>query len=159
MKLTIRKGNIDDVPIVYDLIMELAIFEKEADAVENSIEQLKNDGFGEKAFYKLLIAENEKQEVLGMALYYYGYSTWKGKLLYLDDLVIREAYRKRGIGTKLISKLFEIAREEKMKFVKWEVLDWNKPAIKLYKKLNARLDDSWIACKFDETQIKNFPKL
>lgn len=159
MSIIIRKGTIDDVPVVHDLIVELAIFENEPNAVDNTIEQLKADGFGEKPFYHLLIAENEEKETLGMALYCYGYSTWKGKLLYLDDLVIKEKHRRKGIGTKLISKLFEIARKEKMKFVKWEVLDWNEPAIKLYKKLNARLDDSWIACKFDETQIKNFPKL
>jgi len=159
MNVIIRKGTIDDVPIVHELIVELAIYENEPDAVDNTIAQLKEDGFGEKPFYKLLIAENEAQETLGMALYCYGYSTWKGKLLYLDDLIVREKYRRNGIGTKLISKLFEIAREEKMKFVKWEVLDWNEPAINLYKKLNARLDSEWIACKFDETQIKNFPKL
>jgi len=150
----IRLAKREDAPTCHDLIMELAIFEKAPEKVSNTLAQFTEDGFGKKPIYHLYVAEwNATKEVVGMALFVIGYSTWKGKMLYLDDLVVREAYRGNGIGRALIDKLFEYAQENEVKIVKWQVLDWNEPAIKFYKKLNMTLDAEWIDCKMQEKGI------
>ncbi len=148
MNYTIRPAKIEDAPACYQLIKELAIFEKEPDQVTNTLEQFTKDGFGEEPIYKMLVAEwTPTQQVVGMALFVIGYSTWKGKLLYLDDLVVNEEYRGKGIGATLVEALFDYAQNNAIKIVKWQVLNWNTPAIEFYKKLNMTLDDQWIDCK------------
>ncbi len=144
--IIIRAGTEKDLPDVLDMIVELAIFEKEESAVENTIEMLRENGFGEQPVYHLLIAERAGK-TLGMAMYYYCHSSWKGKMLYLDDLVVREAYRREGLGTLLIKKLFKVGEQNKVKGIKWEVLDWNTPAVNLYKKIGMRIEDQWWSCK------------
>jgi len=154
MEFTIRKATREDAFAAHQLIVELAVFEKAPNAVTNSIEQFTKDGFGENPLYNLIVAENNNKEIVGMALYFYAYSTWKGKMLYLDDLIVTKSCRNKGIGKKLIDELFVIAKANDVKIVKWEVLDWNKPAVEFYEKLGAKIDKEWWACKFYEHQIE-----
>ncbi len=156
MNITIRKATKEDAAKAHQLIIDLAIFENEPAVVSNTLEQFIEDGFGDQPAYHLIVADDASTGVVGMALYVFSYSTWKGKMLYLDDLVVNEKYRGKGIGSLLIEQLFKIAKEEAVKIIKWEVLDWNEPAINLYKKLGAVFDDQWLACKFYEDQISTF---
>jgi len=158
IKFTIRKATKADAAAAHQLIVELAVFEKEPDAVTNTVEQFTEDGFGEKPIYSLIVAESEEKQIVGMALYFYAYSTWKGKMLYLDDLIVTETWRHKGIGKKLVDELFVIAKQNNAKIVRWEVLDWNAPAIEFYKKLGAKIDKEWWACKFYESQIEQLSK-
>jgi GNAT superfamily N-acetyltransferase len=152
MTFTIRKGNQADFPAILDLIKALALFENAPEQVTNTVAQMKE----EQALFNTFVVENEQGKVIAMMLYYYVYYTWVGKSLYLDDLYVQEAYRGNGLGKKLLKKLFEEARKNKCKRVRWQVLDWNKPAIDFYKKLGATLDGEWINCDFDTDKITNF---
>ena len=153
--VTIRKGNIEDLSQVLDLIKELAAYEKALDQVDNTLERMEEDGFGEQPVFELLVAEEEGR-ILGMALYYYRYSTWKGKCFYLEDLVVREAERNRGIGRLLFDALIKEAQSAEVQLITWQVLDWNEPAIGFYKKLGAYFDNEWINCKLTYEQIQNY---
>lgn len=120
---------------------------------------LLEDGFGEHSIYRVFVAEEAASgDIIGMALYYTAYSTWKGRLLYLDDLVVTEKYRQYGIGRKLIHAVLNEARENKVEQIRWQVLDWNTPAIEFYKKLGARLDPSWINCSMTKQEIADYLK-
>lgn len=141
--MNIREGREADVPVLLQLIRELAIFEKEPDAVVVSEEELLQDGFGEHPLYGLFVAEVEGA-VVGISLYYYRYSTWKGKCLYLEDLIVTEKHRGKGIGKALFAKTLDKAREEGCRKMNWQVLDWNTPAIEFYKDFNASLDPEWL---------------
>lgn len=155
MNFIVRKGEKKDASACYELIKELALFEKEPDAVKNTLEQFTIDGFGAEPVFQLFVAEAE-EKVVGMALYFTAYSTWKGKMLYLDDLVVNINYRAFGIGSALIKALMKRAKELDAKIVKWQVLNWNEPAIEFYKKMDMTFDNSWIECKFYEEDIERF---
>ena len=155
--MTIRKGTPTDLPEVLELIRELALFERAPEEVTNTLEQLEKDGFGEKPSYQLLVATVDNQ-VVGMALYFIKYSTWKGKGIYLDDLIVTEKFRGRGIGKRLFDAVVKEAAEINAKQLHWQVLDWNTPAIDFYKKYEAKLEGEWIDCKLDADQIRNFGK-
>ncbi len=155
MDYTIRKGNPDDVPAAYRLIEELAEYEKAGHEVENSPEQMLEDAFGKKSFFEFFVAEHQKQ-VVGMALYYINYSTWKGKCIYLDDLVVSEKHRRKGIGKLLFDALITKARDMQVKRLIWQVLTWNEPAIEFYKKINAKFDREWYTCRLTEEDIKHY---
>ena len=127
--IKIRKGIKSDLPFVLDLIKELADYEKALSEVDINLTQLENDGFGNKSVFSFIVAERNNQ-IVGMALYYTKYSTWKGKCLFLEDLIVREKYRKSGIGSKLFNEVIRTAKSKKMKRVMWQVLDWNQPANK-----------------------------
>ncbi len=165
--VTIRKAVKADAQTAHQLIRELAIFEKAAAQHTLSLADFIRDGFGEKPIYHLLVAEASEtdttgqttKKVVGICLFYFGYSTWKGKKLYLDDLVITEAYRRLGIGQKMVNALMEIAQQEQVNHVRWHVLDWNEPAIKFYQKLNMKLEADWITCKFEKQQIADYKPL
>ena len=139
----IREGRPEDVPAVMGLIHELALFERAPEEVINTTEQLLKDGFGEQPLYGLYVAEY-REKTIGMALFYYRYSTWKGKVLYLEDLYVQPEHRNKKVGTLLLKVLAQRARQEKCQRMQWQVLDWNEPAIKFYKKLGATLDNEWI---------------
>lgn len=151
----IRDGKVDDLEAAFKLIQELAVFEKAPDAVENTVERMIKDGFGEKPVFAFFVAE-EEGEIIGLALYYYSYSTWKGKYLYLEDLIVTKAYRARGIGKKLFDAIIFKAKEEGVSLVGWQVLNWNEPAINFYKKLGASLYPEWINCRLHKEQIEEY---
>lgn len=144
----IRRGERADVPVLFELIQELAAYERAAHEVTNTPEQLARDGFGENPLFGVLVAEVEGV-VVGMSLYYFRYSTWKGKRLYLEDLIVKPAYRGLGLGTQLLDATVEEARQTACSGLMWQVLDWNEPSIKFYEKYGARLDGEWINCHLD----------
>lgn len=154
MQVNIRRGTKKDLPTVWRLIKELAEYEKAPHEVTLTLEQFEQDGFGERPLYEFLVAEEENQ-IVGMALFYFAYSTWKGKMIYLDDIIVTQEYRRKGIGKKLMDALINYAKEAGAKQLRWHVLTWNTPAINFYKKYNANLDPEWITCKLTEQQIKN----
>ena len=153
MEITIREGTAKDIPTIFKLIKELALYEKAPDEVITNEEQMYEDGFGENAIFKFIVAEVDN-EVIGMALYYWKYSTWKGKGIYLDDIVVTEKFRRKGIGKLLMDEIIKIAAREKANKLEWQVLDWNEPAINFYKKYNVEFDGEWINCKLTKDQLE-----
>jgi len=153
--MTIRKGKKEDLSQVLELIEELAEYEKASHEVEITLSQLEEDGFGENPVYEFFLAEAENQ-VVGMALFYFRYSTWKGKAVYLEDLVVRESARGKGYGQMLLDAIVAEAKRTNSKQVRWQVLDWNEPAINFYKKLGADLDEEWVNCTLNAEQIENY---
>ncbi len=151
---SIRKGERKDLSRLLELIQELAIYENAPDAVTNTLELLEEDGFGAKALYRFFVAENSKQEVIGIALFYPKYSTWKGRGLYLDDIVVTERYRRMGVGKLLFDAVVKTAQEEKARLLWWQVLDWNTPAIEFYKKYNANIEGGWLNCVLQKDQLE-----
>lgn len=142
---TIRKGIKSDLPQVLELIKELALFEKAPHEVDNTIQRMEEDGFGDNPIFDFFVAE-KGEKILGISIYYFRYSTWKGKRLYLEDLVVQEAQRGSGIGKLLFEKTIAQAKLDNCTGMMWQVLDWNEPAIDFYKKYNARFEDEWVNC-------------
>lgn len=153
--MDIRKGTKQDLPQALQLIHELAEYEMAAHEVEVTLEQLEQDGFGENPVYEFFVAV-EENEIKGIALFYYRYSTWKGKAIYLEDLVVKESERGKGYGQLLLDAIIHEAKRTNSKQVRWQVLDWNEPAIKFYEKLGASLDEEWINCTLSAEQIENY---
>lgn len=153
--LIIRKGRKEDLHAVLELIRELALFEKAPEQVTNTLEAMEIDGFGEKPVFGLHVAELNR-EIVGMALYFVKYSTWKGKGLYLDDLIVTEKHRGKGIGTKLLRAYLTVAKEINANQAHWQVLDWNTPAIELYEKMGATIEKEWLDCKLTSQQIREY---
>lgn len=143
MDCTIRKATKEDLPEVLALVTELAVYEKAGHEVTITLQELEKDGFGENPLYWIILAENENG-ILGMSFYYIRYSTWKGRCLYLEDLVVKEEYRGQKVGKVLFEETIKAAKEMNAKLMTWQVLDWNEPAINFYKKFNAELDEEWI---------------
>jgi GNAT superfamily N-acetyltransferase len=153
--MNIRKGRIDDMPAVLGLIKELATFEKEPNAVVVTIADLERDGFGESPLFHTFIAE-ENEEIVGMALYYYRYSTWKGKTIHLEDLIVKEEKRGSGLGFKLYSEVIAQGKCDGVRRIEWNVLDWNTPAIEFYEKSGAKVFKDWLVAQMDEKGIEAF---
>lgn len=151
----IRDATIEDMPGVLALIEELAIYEKEPDAVEITVEDLKRDGFGEKPAFHCFIAEIAGN-IAGIALVYPRYSTWKGVALHLEDLVVSQKYRGKGLGKALLSEVIKYGHALGVKRVNWEVLDWNEPAIKFYELNGASVLRAWNVVQLDEQGIANY---
>jgi len=143
----IRTGRKEDVPALMSLIHDLAKFEKSPESVLLTEAELLRDGFADNPLYEVLVAEIDEQ-VVGMALTYYCYSTWKGKYLYLEDLIIKDTFRQKGIGGKLFEALIAKVKSEGLRQMGWQVLDWNEPAIKFYEKYKATLDPEWLNGRF-----------
>jgi GNAT superfamily N-acetyltransferase len=143
MKTIIRRAVKDDCKAMMDLIHELALYEKAPEQVTVPFNHFVESGFGEKPVWWAFVAE-EEGVVIGFALYYIRYSTWKGQRLYLEDLLVTEKKRGKGIGGLLFDRLIEECKEKKFSGMMWQVLDWNEPAINFYKKYNASLDGEWI---------------
>lgn len=154
MEIQIRKGVETDLPAVHALVRELALYEKAPEEVKTSPEQYAQDGFGERAFFEFFVAEHPEEGVVGIAFFYFGYSTWKGKLLYLDDLVITERWRKKGLGHQLLKQLCDYGVQHNVQQMRWQVLDWNQPAINLYQKIGADLSGEWVNCYFTRAQME-----
>ena len=148
MNIEIRRGRAEDIPRVYDLICELAAYENAREQVETTPEILLRDGFGDEPLYQLLVAQNSSH-VVGMALSYFRYSTWKGKRLYLEDLVVTEAARGQGVGTLLLKATIDLARQTDCSGLMWQVLDWNESAIAFYQKFGVRIETEWNTVHLD----------
>jgi GNAT superfamily N-acetyltransferase len=140
MNAVIRKGTPDDLPAVYDLVVELSIYEKEPEAVTASPADYQRDFAA--GIFDFLVAEVEAK-VVGMALYYMTYSTWKGRMMYLEDFIVKEPFRGKGLGKKLFEVFLDEARRQEARLIKWQVLHWNDPAINFYRKYNAILEKEW----------------
>ncbi|MCF6182257.1 GNAT family N-acetyltransferase [Lutibacter sp.] len=157
MNFIIRKGEKKDMPSVLKLINELAIFEKEPKAVEVSITDLENHGFGIAPLFKTFVAEKNK-EIVGMALFYPRYSTWKGPTIHLEDLIVAKEMRGLNIGTALYKKVLTYAYKKNVRRVEWVVLDWNTPAINFYKKSGAIVLRDWDTAQITRKEIANYLK-
>ncbi len=157
MDIVLREATANDMPQVRKLVEGLALFEKAPEEVTVSLNEFINDGFGDNPFYKCTVAESNNK-IIGFCLYYVAYSTWKGRIVYLDDLFVNEEYRKHGIGKKLIDSVIYYAKEIQANQVRWSVLEWNENAINFYKKLGVAFDAEWIQCKMNKEQIKNYTK-
>ena len=138
-EIKIRVGVKSDLSDILKLIKELAEYEKAPAEVEVTVAEMENWGFGKDKLFDFFVAE-KNNIIVGLALYYYKYSTWKGKCLFLEDIIVTEKMRGEGIGKLLFDKVIEVAKEKKVRRMEWQVLEWNEPAIKFYKKYNATLD-------------------
>ncbi len=147
-----RKMIAQDVPAAFNLVVELAIYEKAPEQVTTNIEKMLADGFGEKPIFEGFIAE-ENNVILGIAIYYIRYSTWKGKCIYLEDIVVTESYRGKGIGKVLFESVMKATLEQNAALLTWQVLDWNEPALNFYRKYQANLDGEWINGKLLKDDI------
>lgn len=145
MEIKIRKAVKEDCPRILELVKELATYEKAPNEVTVSYEHFEKSGFGSRPVWWAIVAEVDGV-VQGFALYYIRFSTWKGQRMYLEDIVITEALRGKGLGKLLFDKLISEAKRRKLQGIMWQVLDWNEPAINFYKKYNARFDPDWINC-------------
>ncbi len=139
----LRRGEERDLPQVLGLIGELAAYERAPEAVTNTLEMLRHDGFGPAPIFGFFVLESGA-EIIGLALFYTAYSTWKGRMLYLEDLVVTEAARRGGHGRRLFDAVVAEALRTGAQRLKWQVLDWNEPAIGFYKRLGANLDGEWL---------------
>ena len=153
--MNIRKGEKKDMKAVLELIQELATFEKEPNAVVVTVADLERDGFGDYPLFHTFVAE-VNQGIVGIALYYYRYSTWKGKTIHLEDLIVKEKMRGSGLGFALYSKIIEQGKIDKVRRIEWAVLDWNTPAIDFYIKSGAKVLDDWRVAQMDENGINKF---
>lgn len=155
MEFTIRKGRIEDCESYLKLIQELADYEKAPDEVSITIENLEQEGFGIDAIFGSFTAL-QGNEVIGMAIYYEKYSTWKGRSLYLEDLIVTEDKRGIGAGKALFEAVMLEAKIRNCGRMEWQVLDWNQPAIDFYKSYGADLDPTWINGRFQKKQLQKF---
>ena len=153
--MTIRKGNPEDMQAVLGLIQELAAFEKEPDAVLITVDDLIRDGFGEVPLFQVFVAEVDS-EIVGIALYYYRYSTWKGRTIHLEDLVVKDKMRGTGVGYALYSEIIKQGKKDKVRRIEWNVLDWNTPAIEFYEKSGAKVLGDWRVAQMSEDAINYF---
>ncbi|TDB66757.1 GNAT family N-acetyltransferase [Arundinibacter roseus] len=146
MNITTRHGTREDIPAVFELVKELAVYEKALDQVSNTVDRMTQDY--EQNLFDFYIAESEGKAV-GLALFYFRYSTWKGKRLYLEDIIITETMRGNGIGKILFDAVVKAAHETNCTGMMWQVLDWNTSAVGFYRKYGTRFDDEWLNCHLD----------
>lgn len=153
--MNIRQATTNDMSDVLALIQELATFEKEPDAVEVTVEDLIKNGFGEHPLFNVLVAELDNH-IIGMALFYNRFSTWKGRTIHLEDLIVTESARGTGAGYALYKEVMNIAKATGVRRVEWVVLNWNDPAINFYKKSGATVLEDWYTVQMDQNGIEQF---
>jgi GNAT superfamily N-acetyltransferase len=152
--IIIRAGKKEDLPQVLELVKELAEYERAPEQVTNTVAMMEEDGFGPHPVYGVFVAE--KGDVLvGISIYYYRYSTWKGKRLYLEDIIVTEKERGNGIGKLLFDCTLRKTLEDSCTGMVWQVLDWNEPALNFYRKYGAAFDAAWVNCALEAEQISN----
>src|SRR5215831_9330667 len=155
MDIHIRKAERSDCKAMLTLIKELATFEREPQAVITSVESMERDGFSDRKIFDAIVAEREN-ELVGLAVFYTCYSTWKGRIIYLDDLNVTEKMRGKKIGKLLLDEVARIAKEAGANQLRWHVLDWNETAINFYKNYHAEFDEHWTTCKLTREQLEKF---
>lgn len=155
MSFNIRLGEKKDMPSVLDLIIELAVFEKEPDAVEITLADLVRDGFSEKSMFKVFVAEQDNK-IIGIALFYERYSTWKGRTIHLEDLIVTKNKQKIGAGKALYSAVLKYAYDNNFSRVSWEVIDWNTNAIDFYKSTGATYLNDWSVVQMNKENLEKF---
>ncbi len=155
MNILVRECVPKDMSQVLALIKELAVFENSPNEVEITVETLIKEGFGEDPLFTCFVAEIN-EEIVGMALIYYRFSTWKGRTIHLEDLIVKEKMRSHGIGKALYTKVITYAYEKKVKRIEWAVLDWNEGAIRFYERSGAKVMKNWYITHMEETGIKNY---
>jgi GNAT superfamily N-acetyltransferase len=153
--MIIRTGEKKDLPQALELIRELAEYERALSEVTNTVAMMEVDGFGKQPIFGFFVAE-EKHQMVGLSLYYFRYSTWKGKRLYLEDIIVTKSHRGKGIGKQLFEATMQKALEENCTGMMWQVLDWNQPSIEFYKRYNTRFDQEWINCHLEAEQIRSY---
>ena len=153
--MIIRIATKNDMPSVLELIQELATFEKEPDAVVVTVDDLVRDGFSENPLFQCFVAEVDN-EIIGMALFYYRFSTWKGKTIHLEDLIVKESKRGTGAGFALYKEIIKQGKAENVRRIEWNVLDWNTPAIDFYEKSGAKVLGDWRVVHMDDKGIEQF---
>lgn len=151
--ITIRLGRKEDLPRTLELVKELAEYERAAHEVINTVELMEKDGFGPNPIFGFFVAE-DKDRIIGISLYYWRYSTWKGKRLYLEDIVVTHSERGKGAGKLLFERTMHHALDENCSGMLWQVLDWNEPAINFYKKYGSKMDDEWINASLEKEQLE-----
>lgn len=154
---TIRRGTKADLPRTLELINELALYEKAPQEVTNTIARMEEDGFGANPVFGFFVAETDRG-IVGISVYYYRYSTWKGKRLYLEDIVVTEKERGNGLGKLLFDRTMQQCLDDECTGMMWQVLDWNGPAINFYKKYYAKMDYEWVNCNLEASQLKELLK-
>jgi len=140
---------------VLALIQELAVYERAPDAVTNTLEMMRRDGFGPAPIFGFFVLENG-DDLVGLALFYTAYSTWKGRMLFLEDLVVTEAARRGGYGRQLFDAVVAEAQRTGAQRLKWQVLDWNEPAIAFYKKLGATIESEWLNGNLSAEKLRDY---
>tara|TARA_R110002153_G_scaffold63675_6_gene170733 strand:- start:1407 stop:1889 length:483 start_codon:yes stop_codon:yes gene_type:complete len=155
MSCKIRVAQREDMKQVLQLIQELATFEKKDDAVEVSVQDLEEDGFGKQKLFHCFVAE-KNEKIVGMALVYPRYSTWKGAVIHLEDLIVTKDMRGTGLGTALLDEVVKYGNDLGVKRICWEVIDWNEPAIGFYESKGAKVMRDWDVVQLDEAGIKNY---
>ncbi len=153
--MKIRKATEKDMPFVLELIHELATFEKEPEAVVVTVDDLIRDGFSAPPLFQCLVAEKENT-IIGMALFYYRYSTWKGKTIHLEDLIVKANQRGTGAGFALYKEIIKQGKKDNVRRIEWNVLDWNTPAIAFYEKSGAKVLADWRVVQMDANGIERF---
>ena len=157
MSINIRRAVKEDCARLLELVKELATYERAPHEVSVTLEHFIESGFGKNPVWYGFVAtsspdpssKDKEGEIVGFALYYIRFSTWRGQRMYLEDILVTEQSRGKGIGTLLFDRLIEEAKEKKFNGIAWQVLDWNEPAINFYKKYNARFDDEWVNCSIE----------
>ena len=145
MNITLRKAVREDCPRLIELVKELAVYERAPREVTVTLEHFEKSGFGSRPVWWAIVAEVDGR-VDGFALYYVRFSTWKGQRMYLEDFVVTEKMRGKGLGKLLFDQLIKVARKKQFHGIQWQVLEWNETAINFYKKYNADFDPEWINC-------------
>jgi GNAT superfamily N-acetyltransferase len=150
--MNLRIAVKEDCPRLLDLVHELALFEKAPEEVTVTLNEFEEAGFGNKPVWKAFVVEADGV-IVGFALYYIRYSTWKGCRMYLEDLIVTESWRGKRVGKLLFDRLIQEARELGFNGMTWQVLDWNEPAINFYKKYEAAIDAGWLNASLSKQQI------
>ncbi len=153
--MQIRKATKEDIPQILGLIKELAEYEKAPNEVIVTEETLLRDGFSDLPLFYTLVGE-ANGDIVGMALYFYKYSTWKGKVMHLEDLIVKQSERGKGYGKVLLNEIIEVAKSEDLKRIDWQVLDWNTPAVKFYESIGADIQKEWWNCRLDKQNLANY---